>query len=86
MCSFMSGEHTATILHVLYNAVQSLEMFPDEPMNSWVFGNCFIQTVVQDVSRGRTVNWDIVDVRDGSVRNFGLKDVGDIFMKDGDGV
>ena len=82
----MSGEHTATILHVLYNVVQSLEMFPDKPTNTWVFGNCFIQTVVQDVSRGRTVNWDIIDVRDGSVRNFGLKDVGDIFMKDGDGV
>ena len=83
---FMSRECTATILHALYNAVQSLEMFPDEPMNTGVFRNHLIQTVVQDISGGRTTNWDIVDVQDGSIQNFQLKDVGDIFMKYGDGV
>ena len=61
-------------------------MLPDEPTNTRVFRNHFIQTIVQDISRGRTMNWDIVDVWDGSVQNFGLKDVGNIFMKYRDGV
>ena len=41
-CNLDAGERSSAVLHVLYNPVEVLEMFPDEVVNAQIFGNGFV--------------------------------------------
>ena len=69
---FGSRESTTAIFHALNNAVEVLEVFPDESADAWVLGNGFKGTVLENISRFRPFDWNIVDERYCDVRCFFL--------------
>jgi hypothetical protein len=52
----ITGEHSATVLHLLDDAIHALEMFPYESANSLVFGNSLKFVVQKDIAGCRAFN------------------------------
>ena len=75
-----------TVFNALDYSIETLEVFPNKSTDTVVVGMCFVGTVGQDISSGRTADRDIVDVQNGGMGYLGLKNIGDIVVEDQDGV
>ena len=61
-------------------------MFPDESPDAWVFRYEFLCTIGEDVSSFRTSKPDVIDIWNGDVGDFGLEDIHDVIVENGDRV
>src|ERR1700677_2861342 len=73
---FRTRKSSATILHMLHNAIHVFEVFPDKLMYSRVFGNGFECSVMLYVAQFRSFDRYV-----GDIRNVGLQYIGDVVVK-----
>ena len=71
---------------MLDDAVEVLEMLPDELVDPTVLWDCLKGAIGGLVSRCGTTNGDVIDVGDRVLRNFRLKDVHHVVVEDGDSI
>ena len=57
-----AAECASAVLDVLYDAVEALEMFPDEAVDSWVLRDPLLTSVRERVPCCRSADWNIVDI------------------------
>ena len=88
MCTItlLTREGPPTILHTLDDAVEVLKMLPNKAADAAVLRDGLKGAIGGLVSQCRTTNGDVVDVGDRILRNFQLKDVCHVFVKDGDSI
>ena len=67
---------------MLDDSIEVFEVFPYESSNCGIFGYGFIHTIAKLIARFRTFDGGVIDVGDRDVRNFGLKDIGDVVVHD----
>src|SRR6202041_11089 len=72
----------STILHSLNDAIEILKVFPHEPSNAGILWNRFVRPVGELISTAWAFYRNVVDVRDRDMRNFVLKDVSNVVVKD----
>ena len=58
-------------------------MFPNETAYARVFRNGLARAIWENITGLRTFNGDVVDIRNGDVRYFGLEDICDVVVKNG---
>ena len=83
---FEFAECAAAVLDVLHNAIDALEMFPDEPANTWVIQYVFLRAVQKKVTSFWAADRNVINVGNGGIENLWLKDASDIIMKNRDRV
>src|SRR6202041_1956228 len=76
----------STILHSLNDTIEILKVFPHEPSNARILWNCFVRSVGELISTAWAFYRNVVDVRDRDMRDFVLKDVGNVVVKDRYGI
>ena len=65
------------------NTIEVLEVLPNESPDAGVLRYSFFFFIFLNVSSCWAMYWNIVNVRLCNMRNFGLNDVGDVVMEDG---
>jgi hypothetical protein len=58
-------------------------MFPNEMSDGGIFRNSFIGSSDCAIFRLQAFHWSVVDVGNGDMGDFGLKDISDIVVKYG---
>ena len=76
-----STEGASAILDTLHNSIEVLEVFPDKTADARIVWYAFFGAVWKEILLRRTSDWNVVDIRDSSVRDFGLKYAGDVVME-----
>ena len=80
------GKGASTILHMLHNAIDVLQVFEYKALNARVLIEDSRATVFVRVGRLRAFDTNIVEVRLSEFGDFGLKDVNDVFVEYRNGV
>ena len=68
---------------MLNDAIEVLEMFPNESSDARIFWDCLFFAVVLEISRCGSSYWYVVDVGLCNMRYFGSEDVSHVIVKDG---
>ena len=76
-------EGSAGVLDALDDAIHIVEVFPNESPNTRVLRYGLVLAVAIAIVTLQSFAWAVVDVRHGEVRDFGLKDIGDIVVEYG---
>jgi hypothetical protein len=76
-----TGEGAARILHALDYAIDILEVLPNEEANTGIFGDSLVGTIRLAIIGVGSLNREIIDKRNGDMRDFRLENMGDVFVK-----
>ena len=76
-----SAEGASAILDVLHDSIEVLEVFPDKTVDARIVRYAFFGAVRKEILLRRTSDWNVVDIRDSSVGDFGLEYAGDVVME-----
>ena len=76
-----SAESASAILDVLHDSIEVLEVFPDKTANAWIVRYAFFGAIREEILLRGTSDRNVVDIRDSSVGDFGLKYAGDVVME-----
>ena len=76
-----SAEGAFAILDALHDSIEVLEVFPDKTANAQIVQYAFFGAVRKEILLCRTSDWNVIDIRDSSVGDFGLEYAGDIVME-----
>ena len=74
-------EHSSIQLDTLDNPMYSLEMFPDESMNTGITGKHLVGSIRKLIARLWTFNWNIISKGLSPVRNLGTQDMSDVTLE-----
>ena len=80
-CGLDSAEGASAILDTLHDSIEVLEVFPDKTADAWIVRYAFFGAVWKEILLRGTSDRNIVDIRDSSVRDFGLEYAGDVVME-----
>jgi hypothetical protein len=58
-------------------------MFPNETLDGGIFRNGFVGSSNSVIFGLWAFHWSVINVGNGDVRNFGLKDICDVIVEDG---
>ena len=76
-----SAESASTILDMLHDSIEVLEVFPDKTANAQIVWYAFFGAVQKEILLRGTSDRNVVDIRDSTVGDFGLKYAGDVVME-----
>jgi hypothetical protein len=82
----ITGECSATVLHLLDDVIHALEMLPYESANSLVFGNSLEFIVWKDIAGCGAFNQNVINIGNGDMWYLRSEDVRDIIMEYQNGV
>jgi hypothetical protein len=81
-----SGNSGSGTAEAVEDAVHIVEVFPDEFADAGVVGNCFEAAIGCFILGGRAFDAAVIHERASDVRDFQLKDEGNIVMKDANSI
>ena len=76
-----SAEGASAILDALHDSIEVLEVFPDKTVDAQIVRYAFFGAIWKEILLRRTLDRNVIDIRDSSVGDFGLEYAGDIVME-----
>jgi len=83
---FLGGYGGASAVEAVENAMDIIEMFPDEVAHLVVVRDCLESTTISLVASCGPLDTAVVHEGPGNVRDFGFENEGNVFVEDGTGI
>ena len=76
-----SAKGASAILDALHDSIEVLEVFPDKTADAQIVRYTFFGAIWKEILLHGTSDWNIINIWDSSVGDFGLEYAGDVVMK-----